>query len=141
MAEFLKGSWWKFLSGIFLLYAVIFGFIVRVPDIGNLYNTIRNLFFHVGMWFTMLILFLMSFVYSLKYLTGFNDKYDTRSVEAVNVGLLFGFLGILTGMIWAKSTWGMYWVRDPKLDGAAERGETCCSIEINFPLPTYSLTK
>jgi len=119
MAEFLKNSWWKLLSGIFLLYAVIFGFIIPVPDIGNLYNTIRNLFFHVGMWFTMLILFLTSFLYSLKYLTGFNEKYDIRTVEAVNVALLFGTLGILTGMIWAKSTWGMYWVRDPKLDGAA----------------------
>jgi heme exporter protein C len=119
MAEFLKNSWWKLISALFLLYAVIYGFFVPVPDIGNLYNTIRNLFFHVGMWFTMLILFLTSFIYSLKYLRGFNEKQDTRTVEAVNVGLLFGILGIVTGMIWAKSTWGMYWVRDPKLDGAA----------------------
>jgi heme exporter protein C len=114
-----KENWWKVLSGILLIYAVIYGFFVPIPELGNLYNTIRNLFFHVGMWFTMLSLFITSFVFSIRYLSGFNEKYDTRSVEAVNTGLVFGILGIITGMIWAKSTWGAFWVRDPKLDGAA----------------------
>jgi len=49
----------------------------------------------------------------------FDEREDIVSVEAVNTGLLFGLLGIVTGMIWAKNTWGDYWVRDPKLDGAA----------------------
>ena len=40
-------------------------------------------------------------------------------MEAVNVGVMFGMLGLITGMIWAKNTWGAFWVRDPKLDGAA----------------------
>jgi len=114
-----KSDWWKILSGILLIYAVIFGFLVPVPEIGNLYHTIRNIFFHVGMWFTMLILFLISFISSLNYLKGFDRKYDTRSLEAVNVALVFGVLGVVTGMIWAKATWGAFWVRDPKLDGVA----------------------
>jgi heme exporter protein C len=117
--SFFKQYWWKILSGLLLIYAVIFGFIVTVPEIGNLYHTIRNLFFHVGMWFSMLVLFILSFGFSLAYLSGFKEKYDVRTVEAVNVGLLFGILGIVTGMLWAKFTWGMFWVRDPKLDGAA----------------------
>ena len=31
----------------------------------------------------------------------------------------FGILGILSGMIWAKFTWGAYWTNDPKLNGSA----------------------
>ena len=98
------------MSGIFLIYAVTYGFLVPLPDMEDqgalLANTIRNLFFHVGMWFTMLILFTMSFAYSLRYLRGFDEKYDAKTIEAVNTGLLFGFLGIITGMIWAKSDMG-----------------------------------
>jgi heme exporter protein C len=46
-------------------------------------------------------------------------KEDLAAVEAVNVGLLFGTLGIITGMIWANFTWGAPWTKDPKLNGAA----------------------
>jgi heme exporter protein C len=33
--------------------------------------------------------------------------------------MLYGCIGIVTGMIWAKNTWGAYWVSDPKLNSAA----------------------
>ncbi len=106
------------MSAVLLIYAVIAGFLIPIPDtmIGE---TIRNVFFHVGMWFGMFAMLTTSFVYSLRYLSGFRIKEDHAAVEAVNVGLMFGILGIITGMIWAKNTWGDYWVRDPKLDGAA----------------------
>lgn len=110
--------WWKLLSGVLLLYAVIFGFIVAVPDT-MIHETMRNLFFHVGMWFGMFAMLITSFIFSLRYLRGFKEKDDIFAVEAVNTGLLFGFLGIITGMIWANFTWGSPWVKDPKLNGAA----------------------
>ena len=33
--------------------------------------------------------------------------------------MYFGVLGLLTGMIWAKFTWGTFWTNDPKLNGSA----------------------
>lgn len=33
--------------------------------------------------------------------------------------MLFGILGLITGSLWAKYTWGAWWVNDPKLNGAA----------------------
>jgi len=113
-----KYYWWKILGGIFLLYAVVAGFLIPVPETMIL-ESLRNVFYHVGMWFAMFALLLTSFVYSMRYLVRFNMKEDDVAVEAANVGLMFGILGIITGMIWAKNTWGAYWVRDPKLDGAA----------------------
>jgi heme exporter protein C len=113
-----KYYWWKVLAAVLLVYASVMGFVVDIPDT-MIANTIRNVFYHVGMWGGMFTAFLLSFIYSLRYLSGFNEKEDDRSVEAVNTGLVFGILGILTGMIWARFTWGRFWISDPKLNGAA----------------------
>jgi heme exporter protein C len=71
------------------------------------------------MWFTMIFLYLISVIYSLKYLSSGAEKDDLIAVESANSGILFGILGLITGMIWAKFTWGAYWTNDPKLNGAA----------------------
>lgn len=113
-----KRDWWKYLSGILLVYAIIGGFTVAVPDT-MIQETMRNLFFHVGMWFGMMVMLLVGFIYSIRYLRNFDPRQDQVAVEAVNVGLLFGVLGITTGMVWANFTWGSPWVKDPKLNGAA----------------------
>lgn len=45
--------------------------------------------------------------------------YDDYAIEFANVGVIFGILGILTGMLWAQFTWGDWWSGDPKQNGAA----------------------
>jgi heme exporter protein C len=84
-----------------------------------LYETIRNLFFHVPMWFSMILLLLFAFIANIKYLGSNNSLYDTIAASFASVGLFFGTLGILTGMQWANFTWGAPWINDPKLNGAA----------------------
>lgn len=84
-----------------------------------LYETIRNLYFHVPMWFSMIFLLIFSFGCSLAYLNTSNPRYDLYAKNFAAAALLFGTLGILTGMIWAKNTWGAYWTNDPRLNGAA----------------------
>ena len=119
MQSFLKNNWWKLLSGFLLLYAIIAGFTADIPVREITEQTMRNLFYHVGMWFAMMAMLLTGFIYSIRYLTAFKEEEDIVAVESVNVGLMFGFLGIITGMIWANFTWGSPWVKDPKLNGAA----------------------
>jgi heme exporter protein C len=85
-----------------------------------LMETIRNLYFHVPFWFGMIILFLVSVVYSILYLINPHSKhYDIKAVSFVEVGLLFGFLGIITGGIWAQYTWGKFWSFDIKQNMSA----------------------
>jgi heme exporter protein C len=85
-----------------------------------LMETIRNLYFHVPFWFGMIILFTVSMVYSIKYLRNPMEKiYDIKSVAFIEVGLLFGFLGIITGGIWAQYTWGAFWSFDIKQNMSA----------------------
>lgn len=115
----LKHYWWKITGTFLVLYSVFAGFMVEVPQLPIIEGTIRNVFFHVCMWFAMIVMFLFSVVNSIRYLSGFDIDKDRKAIEAVNVGMLFGFLGTITGMIWAKFTWGTFWVKDPKLNGAA----------------------
>jgi heme exporter protein C len=77
-------------------------------------ETIRNTYFHVPLWMAMMLIFIGSFVYSIKYLRKFNPVDDTRAQALNQIGLFYGVLGILTGAVWAKHTWGAYWSWDVK---------------------------
>jgi heme exporter protein C len=92
---------------------------VPVPRLAILHETIRNLFYHVPMWFAMIALLIASLYYSIKYLGKNEMKYDVLSEECARVGIIFGILGLITGSIWAKYTWGAWWTNDVKLNGAA----------------------
>ncbi len=112
-------SWWKILASVFVLYTVVGGLLIKVPTLPILHESIRNLYFHVPMWFAMIVIYTVSVVYSIKHLISNNEKHDLIAVESINVGLIFGFVGLTSGMIWAKFTWGDYWPNDPKLNSAA----------------------
>jgi heme exporter protein C len=119
-------SWWKILSFVLLLYTVIAGFLLDVPHLFILNETIRNLYFHVSMWFGMMILYIVSFVYSIKYLRGFNYRNDIFARNFAAIGSLLGILGYATGVIWANYTWVSDQnqslasiLKEPKLIGAA----------------------
>lgn len=112
-------NWWKIAAVILLIYTVVAGFLMGVPRLVIVNETIRALYFHVPMWFGMVIMFLVSTIYAIKYLRNSDPKNDILSVEFANTGLLFGLLGIFTGMIWANYTWGSPWHGDPKQNGAA----------------------
>jgi heme exporter protein C len=112
-------SWWKILTIILLIYTVVAGFLLPVPRLDILKETIRNLYFHVPMWMGMVALLLLSVIYSIKYLIKPTAKFDLIASETVNTAMVFGILGLLTGMLWAQFTWGKYWSGDPKQNGTA----------------------
>jgi heme exporter protein C len=115
----IKGLWWKFTGLGLIFYSIIAGQLIEVPELPVIHQTIRNLFYHVCMWFAMFTMFGTSLVYSIKYLTGSKPKNDILASESVYNGIFFGILGLITGMIWAKFTWGDFWTNDPQLNGAA----------------------
>jgi len=115
----IRAHWWKILGIAFVLYAIIGGLLMDAPRLAILNETIRNLYYHVTMWFAMMILMTASVVYSVRYLMTFNQDFDQKARIAAGIGIVFGLAGILTGSVWARFTWGVYWVNDPKLNGAA----------------------
>jgi len=114
-----RNWWWKIVCIVLLGYTVVGGLLMPVPRLDILNETIRNLYFHVPMWFTMLVLYGCAFVYSIKYLRSNDLKDDLYAVQLTNTGIFFSILGMATGMEWAQFTWGAAWSNDPKQLGTA----------------------
>ncbi len=117
----MQKNWWKALCILLLLYTCSYGFFVEVPNPPGvpLKQTIRNLFFHVPMWIGMMVFFSVSVYYSIRYLRHLQPADDIRATEFARTGIVFGVLGLLTGMIWAHFQWGKAWSGDVKQNGAA----------------------
>ncbi len=115
----MKKLWWKIVCVILLMYTVTAGMLLPVPRLDILNETIRNLYYHVPMWFTMIFLFAGAFGYSILYLRSKDLKHDHYAVQLTQTGIFFSILGMLTGMEWAKYTWGEMWSNDPKQLGTA----------------------
>lgn len=122
-------TWWKILSVVLLVYTFTAGLLFDVPRLPQLQETIRNLYFHVCMWFGMMILFTTSVIYAIKYLRSNDIKHDIYSRQFATVGIVYGVLGYATGTIWMLYTWAdpnrpeaasfSAVAREPKLIGAA----------------------
>ncbi len=90
------------------------------PYLNILQETIRNLYYHVPMWFSMMFILFMSVVFSIKQLSNPEDiTNDIKANSFASVGLMFGLVGITTGALWAKHTWGSYWSFDVKQNTSA----------------------
>ena len=112
-------SWWKITGVLLVFYAIIGGMLMPVPKLDILEQSIRNLYYHVPMWFGMILLMLASAINAVKYLRTSDVRFDIRSEQQARMGIVFGIMGLVTGMVWAKNTWGAYWTNDPKLNSAA----------------------
>src|ERR1700743_3769093 len=117
--KFIYQSWWKIIAVLLVLSTFFTGLLLPVPRLPIVHETIRNLYFHVPMWMGMLTVFVVSVFYSIKYLREGKEEHDLAAVECANTGLVFYAMGLITGMIWAKYTWGEFWSGDPKQNSAA----------------------
>ena len=115
----MKQTVYKVLGVLLVLYSLIFGLLTSIPDLPIIEESIRNLFYHVSMWFAMVAMMAGSFAYSIAFLRKENIQADTRTEALTETGMLFAFLGLFSGMIWARFTWGAWWTNDPKLNGSA----------------------
>lgn len=116
----LRKSWWKILSVILLCYTCTYGFLIKVPKLDDrMQESIRNFFFHVPMWFGMMVIYTVSVIYAVKYLRNPSAKADIYSNAYASMGTVMGLLGLITGAIWANYQWGAPWSGDPKQNGAA----------------------
>lgn len=93
---------------------------VNFPFLNILEETIRNLFYHVPMWFGMMLILVVSMIFSIRQLRRpDNIRNDLGAKAFAGVGVLYGILGIVTGALWAKHTWGAYWTWDIKQNTSA----------------------
>jgi len=115
---------WKIFLFILLAFVCVAGIafpIVPVPTrwyefpfIPGLKENAKIIFFHVPTAWLSVIAFLMSTIYSFKYLRKKNLDDDAKSYAAAQLGIIFCVLATITGAVWAKFAWGSYWSWDPR---------------------------
>lgn len=75
----------------------------------------RLMFVHVPSAWLAYLSFTVTLVASIAYLMRGNLRYDSLAVASGEVGVFFTGLALLTGMIWAKPIWGVWWTWDARL--------------------------
>ncbi len=111
---------YKFSAVLLILYSLVWGLLNAVPRLDILNETIRNVYYHVPIWFAMLFMMALSLIQSIRQLQNNSLMQDAKAANAATVGLFFSLPGLLTGSLWAKFTWGTWWTfQDPKLNGVA----------------------
>ncbi len=75
----------------------------------------RIFYYHVPSAWTAGVLFFVNFLASIAYLIWRNDKADALAVSAAEVGVVFCIIVLVTGPIWAKPVWGIWWTWDLRL--------------------------
>ncbi|MDX1980118.1 MAG: cytochrome c biogenesis protein CcsA [Bryobacteraceae bacterium] len=96
------------------LYVILLG----LPDEADQGAIYRIIFFHVPSWFTAFGMFVASGTASALYLARKKQSYDELAVATTEVGTVFVAIGLVTGMIWARIIWGIWWTWDPRLTWA-----------------------
>ena len=83
-------------------------------------NVGRIIYYHVPSWAAMGIMFLINLVCSLAYLAirnrneGLAIKTDSLAVSSAEVDVIFCTIGLVTGSLWGRAAWGIWWTWDPR---------------------------
>ena len=108
--------------GLTLLTAVLFAValymvFLYVPDIKNL-RADRIFYFHVPVDWSAFLAYFVVFIVSIVYLRTRDKKWDIVAASAVEIGVVFNTLMLVTGSIWARPNWGTWWNWEPRLTTA-----------------------
>jgi heme exporter protein C len=109
----------KILGGVLFLAALLLVRNLKViysfPDEEFQGAIYRIIFFHVPAAWTAFLLCTCALVSSILFLVKRDFKYDAFAVAATEVSLAFGAVNLITGMIWARIIWGIWWTWDMRL--------------------------
>ena len=98
-------------SMVCVLYLVF----LYAPTDRNLGISQRIFYFHVSMAWVGFLAFFWVLVGSVGYLWKRSQRWDRVAYVSAEIGVVFTTLMLITGMLWAKPAWGVWWTWDPKL--------------------------
>jgi heme exporter protein C len=104
-------------AALLLAYNLYQIFLV-LPDEAMQGPIYRIIFFHVPAAITGMIGYFVALVLSILYLSSGNFRYDSLAASIVEVSVVFSVLNIVTGSIWARIIWGIWWTWDYRLTSA-----------------------
>src|SRR5579862_9817788 len=97
-----------------LTYALYQGMVVA-PTEQTMGEVQRIFYYHVPSAVTAFTLFLINFAVSIVYLVGRSQRADALAVSTAEVGVVFCTVVLVTGPLWARPVWGIWWTWDARL--------------------------
>jgi heme exporter protein C len=105
---------------VILLAAALVMVFAYAPLEASMGQVQRVFYFHIATAWVGMLGFIMAAVGGIAYLIKKDPKWDNIAVAAVEVSLVFFFIAIVTGSIWARPAWNTWWKwDDPRLMSAA----------------------
>jgi heme exporter protein C len=92
-------------------YAALF----IAPDEKTMHLVQRIFYFHVPSWSASFTAFTIVFVANIAYLATRQPRWDWLGVSAAEVGVAICSIGLITGPLWARPVWGIWWTWDARL--------------------------
>ena len=105
--------WWKLLIFVVMSVMIVASFLTAAPQ-QMLGEKSRIFYYHVPQAWVCVLAFLVSMIYSIRYLKARKPEFDDAAVEAARLGFIFCILATVTGSIFAKAAWGSFWNWDPR---------------------------
>ncbi len=104
-------TWLVFLS---VEISLFLAFLYAPPDV-VLGETQRIFYFHVASAWNGLLAFTVVFVAAVAYLMKRTPEWDRLALASTEIGVVFITMGVVTGSIWARFAWGVWWEWEPRL--------------------------
>ncbi len=98
-----------------LMVAALYLVFLYVPTEKEMGIVQRIFYLMVPMGWLSLLAFLVVFIGSILYLVKKESKWDILAHSSAEAGIVFTTLALLTGAIWAKPVWGVWWTWEPRL--------------------------
>jgi heme exporter protein C len=95
-------------TALLLCYA-LYGALIGAPTERTMGDVQRIFYYHVASAWTAFLLFLINFVASVIYLIRRSTKADILALVSAEVGVVFCTVVLVTGPIWARPVWGIWW--------------------------------
>src|SRR5258708_6383718 len=102
-------------AAVLLVIAAAYAAFFVAPEERTMGVLQRIFYFHVSCAWAGLTAFSVGFLGNLLYVWKRREKYDWLGVSCAEVGLVFTTIVLISGPIWAKPAWGIYWTWDARL--------------------------
>src|ERR1700723_868623 len=98
-----------------LIFCAGYAALFIAPDEATMHAVQRIFYFHVASWNAMFCAFFVACYASVAYLVTGKRKWDALGVSGVEVGVMCCTIGLITGPLWARPVWGIWWTWDARL--------------------------
>lgn len=97
------------------LFLAWYGSFLYAPTERIMGHLQRIFYVHLSLWGAALLAFFVTFGAGIQYLRAREAYWDELAGASAEIGVLFNGLVLLTGAVWAKPTWGVWWTWEPQL--------------------------